>query len=41
VKQEASPGVASGDLGSPEDEQLTQALDVLRGLALVTARNGQ
>jgi hypothetical protein len=33
--------VASGDLGSPEDEQLTQALDVLRGLALVTARNGQ
>jgi carboxyl-terminal processing protease len=40
-KQDASPGVASGDLGSPEDEQLTQALDVLRGLALVTARNGQ
>jgi carboxyl-terminal processing protease len=40
-KQDASPSVASGDLGSPEDEQLTQALDVLRGLALVTARNGQ
>jgi carboxyl-terminal processing protease len=40
-KQDVSPGVASGDLGSPEDEQLTQALDVLRGLALVTARNGQ
>ena len=33
--------VASRDLGAPDDEQLTQALDVLRGLALVTARNGQ
>jgi carboxyl-terminal processing protease len=40
-KPEASPGVASGDLGSADDEQLTQALDVLRGLALVTARNSQ
>ena len=40
-KQETSPGVATGDLGTPEDEQLTQALDVLRGLALVTARNSQ
>jgi len=37
----ASSAVASGDLGTPDDEQLTQALDVLRGLALVTARNNQ
>jgi carboxyl-terminal processing protease len=33
--------VASGDLGGSEDEQLTQALDMLRGLAMVTARNGK
>ena len=38
---EPSPAVASGDLGAPGDEQLTQALDVLRGLALVTASNKQ
>jgi carboxyl-terminal processing protease len=38
---DTTASVSSGDLGSPEDEQLTQALDVLRGLALVTARNGQ
>jgi carboxyl-terminal processing protease len=38
---ETSSAVASGDIGAPDDEQLTQALDVLRGLALVTARNGQ
>jgi carboxyl-terminal processing protease len=33
--------VASGELGGSEDEQLTQALDMLRGLAMVTARNGK
>jgi carboxyl-terminal processing protease len=33
--------VATGDLGGAADEQLTEALDVLRGLAMVTARNGQ
>jgi len=30
--------VATADIGSATDEQLTQAVDVLRGLALVTAR---
>ena len=40
-KPEAKSAVATGDLGSAEDEQLTQAIDVLRGLALVTARNGR
>ncbi len=39
--KEASTSVASADLGTSNDEQLTQALDVLRGLALVSARNGQ
>jgi carboxyl-terminal processing protease len=33
--------VATSDLGTPDDEQLTQAIDVLRGLALVTARNNR
>jgi carboxyl-terminal processing protease len=33
--------VATGELGGSEDEQLTQALDMLRGLAMVTARNGR
>jgi carboxyl-terminal processing protease len=33
--------VATGDLGGAEDEQLTQALDMLRGLAMVTARNNR
>jgi carboxyl-terminal processing protease len=33
--------VATGQLGGSEDEQLTQALDMLRGLAMVTARNGR
>ena len=32
------PSVATGDIGSPDDEQLSQATDVLRGLALVTSR---
>ena len=39
--KEASTSVASADLGASADEQLIQALDVLRGLALVTARNNQ
>jgi hypothetical protein len=30
--------VATGDIGSAGDEQLSQATDVLRGLALVTSR---
>jgi carboxyl-terminal processing protease len=38
-KPDPKESVASGDLGTAEDEQLIQALDVLRGLALVTARN--
>jgi carboxyl-terminal processing protease len=39
AKPDPKESVASGDLGTAEDEQLIQALDVLRGLALVTARN--
>jgi carboxyl-terminal processing protease len=39
--KEASTAVASADLGASDDEQLIQALDMLRGLALVTARNNQ
>ena len=39
--KEASTSVASADLGTSTDEQLIQALDVLRGLALVSARNNQ
>jgi carboxyl-terminal processing protease len=31
--------VASGDIGTENDEQLAQALDVLRGLSLTSARN--
>jgi hypothetical protein len=30
--------VATGDIGSASDEQLSQAMDVLRGLALLTSR---
>jgi hypothetical protein len=33
-----APSVATGDIGSADDEQLSQATDVLRGLALVTSR---
>jgi carboxyl-terminal processing protease len=33
-----APSVATGDMGSPTDEQLTQAIDVLRGLSLVGRR---
>jgi carboxyl-terminal processing protease len=32
------PTVASGDIGTTSDEQLSEALDVLRGLALVSGR---
>jgi carboxyl-terminal processing protease len=39
--KETNTAVVSTDFGTAADEQLTQALDVLRGLALVTARNGQ
>ncbi|HTW53501.1 MAG TPA: S41 family peptidase [Stellaceae bacterium] len=33
--------VATGELGGSQDEQLTQALDMLRGLKMAAARNGQ
>lgn len=32
------PTVASGDIGTTSDEQLTEAMDVLRGLALISGR---
>ena len=32
------PSVASGDIGTTSDEQLSEAADVLRGLALVNGR---
>jgi carboxyl-terminal processing protease len=41
AKPDPKESVATGDLGTATDEQLTQALDVLRGLALVTARNAR
>jgi carboxyl-terminal processing protease len=34
----APPSVATEDIGSPSDEQLTQAIDVLRGLSLIGRR---
>src|SRR6516164_2557182 len=33
-----TPSVATGEMGSPSDEQLTQAIDVLRGLSLIGRR---
>lgn len=33
------PSVASNDMGTADDEQLTEALDVLRGLSMTSARN--
>lgn len=33
-----APSVATGDIGTPSDEQLTQAIDVLRGLSLIGRR---
>lgn len=35
---EEAPSVATGDMGSASDEQLTQAIDVLRGLSLIGRR---
>ena len=35
---EDAPSVATGDIGSASDEQLTQAIDVLRGLSVVGRR---
>jgi carboxyl-terminal processing protease len=35
---EQAPSVATGDIGSANDEQLMQAIDVLRGLSLVSRR---
>jgi carboxyl-terminal processing protease len=35
---EDAPSVATGDIGSASDEQLTQAIDVLRGLSLIGRR---
>ncbi|HEX9535795.1 MAG TPA: S41 family peptidase [Stellaceae bacterium] len=35
---EEAPSVATGDMGSTSDEQLTQAIDVLRGLSLTGKR---
>ena len=40
-KHDTRSSVATGDLGGSQDEQLTQALDMLRGLKMVSARNGQ
>jgi carboxyl-terminal processing protease len=39
MASKASP-VTTGDIGSADDEQLSEAADVLRGLALVTGRPG-
>jgi hypothetical protein len=33
-----TPAVATGDIGSASDEQLIQAMDVLRGLSLISRR---
>jgi carboxyl-terminal processing protease len=35
---EAAPSVATGDIGTANDEQLIQAIDVLRGLSLIGRR---
>jgi carboxyl-terminal processing protease len=40
-KHDTRSSVATGDLGGSEDEQLTQALDMLRGLKMAATRNGQ
>ncbi len=40
-KPDTRSSVATGDLGGSQDEQLTQALDMLHGLAMVASRNGQ
>jgi carboxyl-terminal processing protease len=38
--KEAAPSLATSDIGSAADEQLSEAEDVLRGLALVSGRAG-
>lgn len=40
-KHDSRSSVATGDLGGSEDEQLTQALDILRGVKMVAAAHGQ
>jgi carboxyl-terminal processing protease len=35
-----APSVATGDIGSASDQQLSEAVDVLRGLAVVSGRAG-
>jgi carboxyl-terminal processing protease len=40
AKPGAAPSVATADIGSAADEQLGEAADVLRGLALVSGRTG-
>jgi carboxyl-terminal processing protease len=40
-KHDTRSSVATGELGGSEDEQLTQALDMLRGLKMAATRNGQ
>jgi len=40
-KHDTRSSVATGELGGSQDEQLTQALDMLRGLKMVSARSGQ
>jgi hypothetical protein len=38
--KESAPSLATSDIGSAADEQLSEAEDVLRGLALVSGRAG-
>ena len=38
--KEPAPSLATADIGSAADEQLSEAADVLRGLALVSGRAG-
>jgi hypothetical protein len=38
---ETVPSVATADIGSATDEQLSEAADVLRGLAVAAGRAGQ
>ena len=38
AEKDKQPVVASGDIGTQNDEQLIHAIDVLRGLALISGR---
>jgi carboxyl-terminal processing protease len=40
VASDTAPSLATADIGSAADEQLSEAVDVLRGLALVSGRAG-